>query len=105
LQFAIPIIFSYIDQFRPDYTTQSKFCFVVVVVVVFVLGRLACPCPAALRALAWQPFAWLPGSLARAAVHTSLNPHVSNFDWTVVWQVVRRDGDQVRPGRGNTGDA
>jgi hypothetical protein len=33
------------------------------------------------------------------------DPHVSNFDWTVVWQVVRRDGDQVGPGRGNTGDA
>jgi hypothetical protein len=22
-------------------------------------------------------------------------PHVSNFDWTGVWLVVRRDGDQV----------
>jgi hypothetical protein len=23
------------------------------------------------------------------------SPHVSNLDWTGVWQVVRRDGDQV----------
>jgi hypothetical protein len=41
----------------------------------------------------------------RAELKFCPQPHVSNFDWTVVWQVVRRDGDQVGPGGGNTGDA
>jgi hypothetical protein len=36
-------------------------------------GSLACACPAAFCALAWQPFARLPGSLARAAVQTNPN--------------------------------